>query len=122
VSFHSYLNIISDKPESIKSKYHVNTLVGIPVNISILVNSYIRPVVSWTYSAGGRQGIWTIVKHGNSSNFMICSSVVAESNHHIGSYGLRVRNDVGSLDLIVVMMSQQSKLINFLIMNRKFKY
>jgi hypothetical protein len=61
---HKFKYHILDKPESIKSKYYVNAVVGIPVNISILFNNYIRPVVAWAYSAGGRRGIWIIVNHG----------------------------------------------------------
>lgn len=97
---HTSIAAVSEKPKTPDDNrsFNFKAVIGKPAEVVIPVFSLTEPVVSWTQNAGGRLGPWTAVKIG-SSQYRLHSTISSTSKTHIGIYGIKVRNDVGSIDL-----------------------
>lgn len=62
------------------------------------VRSYPRPECSWIKDQGGKLST-ILVTHVNLNIFSIKASIVVETDQMFGDYSMRVRNDVGAIDL-----------------------
>lgn len=76
----------------------ITTQVGKPAIIEVLVESVQKPFVSWTDNSGGKLGSWTSKQNGI-LNFLLSSTVVPTAENQYETYGVKVRNEAGSLDL-----------------------
>lgn len=74
--------------------------LGTPTHIQMVVNSFPEPEVSWIVSAGGKLGYWTVKNNGDRS-YLIKTTILPKEDIHIGEYKIRIRNEVGSTDVII---------------------
>ncbi|CAC5356026.1 unnamed protein product [Mytilus coruscus] len=99
--------IIRYKP-SVAEKYtdyKLEAELGNPTKIRMVVNSFPEPEVSWILSAGGKLGYW-IVKTNGDRSYSIKTTILPKEESHIGKYKIRIRNDVGSTDVIINLVSR----------------
>ncbi|VDI59761.1 Hypothetical predicted protein [Mytilus galloprovincialis] len=97
---HFFLQIL-EKPRTHKNKsiFKFRTNIGDPATVDISVITSQKPIVAWTENVGGRLGQWAATVCENETIFRISSTISPTSHSHFGMYGIRVRNDVGSLHL-----------------------
>lgn len=69
-----------------------------PAFIEIEVESLTKPIVSWATNPGGKLGIWTATTE-TFSIYVLRSTIVPKLKSHFGVYGIKVRNDAGSIDI-----------------------
>lgn len=78
--------------------FKFQTKIGTPAKVKVPIITSQEPIISWTQTVGGRLGQWTVSNHGISM-FLLTSTISATTKNHFGTYGIKVRNDVGSIDL-----------------------
>ncbi|CAC5391193.1 TTN [Mytilus coruscus] len=99
------LNIL-EKPKTLSNIrfFKFQTKIGKPAKVDVRVESLQEPTISWTQNVGGRLGVWTATANG-SNTFLLRSTVSPTLMEHFGQYGIKVRNDAGSIDLTLKLLS-----------------
>ncbi|CAC5422611.1 unnamed protein product [Mytilus coruscus] len=85
--------------------FEIESSIGQRSYISLNISSATRPYISWTYDPGpvGKLGYWNIQEIGE-ENYQLCSTIVPYDHSHFRTYGVRVRNSVGILNINVVLV------------------
>ncbi|XP_071141587.1 MAM domain-containing glycosylphosphatidylinositol anchor protein 2-like [Mytilus edulis] len=93
------------KPRVIEdsSTLEVESKIGKPSFIFLAIVSKTKPFISWTFYPGGKKGNWN-VQDLEEEIYNVSSTIVPYDTSHLGWYGARVRNDIGSLDLNIELI------------------
>ncbi|VDI38721.1 Hypothetical predicted protein [Mytilus galloprovincialis] len=93
------------KPRVIEdsSTIEVESKIGKPSFIFLAIVSKTKPFISWTFYPGGKKGNWN-VQDLEDEIYNVSSTIVPYDTSHLGLYGARVRNDIGSLDLNIELI------------------
>lgn len=104
------MNII-DKPRvlDIHNTLEVESDIGQPSFVSFTIVSGTRPYISWTLDPGGKKGNW-VVQDLRYETYNVSSTIVPYDQSHLGCYGARIRNNIGSLNLNIELVGMYSTL------------
>lgn len=89
------------------STLEVESKIGKPSFIFLAIVSKTKPFISWTFYPGGKKGNWN-VQDLEEEIYNVSSTIVPYDTSHLGWYGARVRNDIGSLDLNIELIGKLS--------------
>lgn len=81
-----------------------------PALIEIRVESVTKPIVSWAKNPGGKLGVWTATTE-TFPIYDLKSTIVPKLKSHFGMYGIKVRNDAGSIDLDIELQMKGNQLL-----------
>lgn len=87
------------------SSIEVESDIGKPTFISFTIVSRTKPYISWTFYPGGKKGNWD-VQDLKEEVYNVSSTIVPYKTSHLGHYGARVRNKIGSLDLKIELVGK----------------
>ncbi|CAC5412856.1 unnamed protein product [Mytilus coruscus] len=85
--------------------YKYDAELGQSTKISLIVDSFQKPEIAWTMSAGGKLGYWTVATK-NDHLYSISTTILPEEESHLGKYEMRIRNEVGSIDVVIKLVSR----------------
>lgn len=111
----TYFVYITESPMTYKKRrtFEFQTKIGLPATIVVPVLSGQEPQVAWTTNVGGRLGKWTAAENGT-SRFILMSTISPTTKEHFGIYGIKVRNEVGSIQL-QLNLQITGKLVNVIL-------
>lgn len=85
------------------TNYKYEAELGQPIKITLIIDSFQKPDISWTVSAGGKLGYWT-VNAKTDHLYSVSTTILPEEESHLGEYEMRIRNDVGTIDVIIELV------------------
>ncbi|XP_076114605.1 neural cell adhesion molecule 1-like isoform X1 [Mytilus galloprovincialis] len=86
------------------TNYKYEAELGQPIKITLIIDSFQKPDISWTVPAGGKLGYWTVSAK-TDHLYSVSTTILPEEESHLGEYEMRIRNDVGSIDVIIELVS-----------------